>query len=302
MQPTINARYRYGILLISILLHLLLLSALLGVIYEAGYPYFDSAGDTTSKPVQGSVVHFMQEPNAKPFTAMAASSAVADTAAVSTPDSPDTNRRDPSHDQIRDTTPVTVPPTVAAEFSDEKNIGSTFVSHAPPEGSGQAAVTGRKKIKTAPKPPDKTGEHALTFGNLAQGFIQSASAYRQQSMDPIDERQRVAFNTYAKKSWGYLQQSFRGNYRLIHLAKDLNTKVVIKMTLTKEGKILDLTLEHPHKTHELKEIEAILLRAAKAGGLFPPMPKILNRDIITISLDLGINARQGFHLYDFIGL
>jgi hypothetical protein len=159
---------------------------------------------------------------------------------------------------------------------------------AKPTAPKQAA----KKIvrKMAQRPP-LTPAQAQALSKLAQGFMQSTHAER--GGTPSDDIAQLATQRYTTKIWNYLKQTFNAEQNAMVLSKDVNTYIVLKITLNKQGKLVDVGCDGPQRTRDVLKFEDAILAAVRKVGLFPPMPDSFKKDQYTIVLPIHIRLAQG---------
>lgn len=140
----------------------------------------------------------------------------------------------------------------------------------------------------------------VTMGQIAQGFLKSLQQQAGHNPGTTIDAEQLARQRYGTRVWTLLSNSYRATKMPTHLLGDITTQAIIVLTIKKDGTLLNIEMQHPNKSHDLREIESIILKAAKTAGLFPPIPNQFNVDTITLSFPLGIKGHQGVHVYDFM--
>lgn len=140
----------------------------------------------------------------------------------------------------------------------------------------------------------------LTMGDIARGFIKSMHQEKGANPGTVIDSDQLARQRYGTRVWTLLRHSYQATRVPTHLFKNLSTDAVLVLTIKKDGTLAQVELQHPNKTHDLREIESILAKAAKTAGLYPPVPQQFNVDTITLSFPLGIRCHEGVHMYDLI--
>lgn len=149
------------------------------------------------------------------------------------------------------------------------------------------------------RPQSAGTSSGLTLGDITRGFLKSVQQEHGRSPQATDS-ENIARQRYSTRVWSILKQSYRAHRSPTYLLSDLSTQATLTIQLNKEGQLLQIKLEHPNKTHDLYEVEQIIINAAKKAGLYPPIPPTFNANTITLSYPLMISVKEGVHVYDFV--
>jgi hypothetical protein len=142
----------------------------------------------------------------------------------------------------------------------------------------------------------KTGlPPSLTFASIAKGFLEST----RQEAGMVDVAQQdalaIARSRYSTRVLSDIKQAVNCNKNQFFSVKTIDKTTKISLTISEQGQLLAFNLISSEKTKPLVELEHILSQAAYSVGLFPAIPKILNKKTITISFPLTISLEQGMN-------
>jgi len=147
--------------------------------------------------------------------------------------------------------------------------------------------------------PSGHGTSKISLADLTQGFLQSAQNERGAMPKKDSVGQDLALSRYYARIWSALRQSFNIEQELLQLRNSTTTDTLLILTIDKGGAVLQVSLQHPQKTPELRVIEESLRHAALNAGLLPPPPKVLlgTSDRVSLRLPLRVDAKSGNHSY-----
>lgn len=172
------------------------------------------------------------------------------------------------------------------EIQDLKNktiIQDNFAYHPPSPQKTTASSHQRKK---------------LTLAEITKGFIQSvAKEHAQQTMSPPDLTTPLSLQIYQTKVFALLQRSLNSLKKVLYAQEASATHVTLTLTIDCKGNLLALSLS---PTPRLEMIKNWFITAAKNVGLFPPIPKSLNKKTITLQYPIYIETTKGFGSYSLM--
>ncbi len=165
----------------------------------------------------------------------------------------------------------------------------------------QKAPAAKSSARThhAPQKLAMPGTQGLSIGDITRGFLQSQQQEHGRTPQGLDG-ESLARQRYSTRVWSILKNAYRAHRAPTYLLSDLSTQANLVLQLNKRGQLISISLEHPNKTHDLYEVEQLIVRAAKKAGLYPPIPPTFKADTITLSYPLMISIKEGVHTYDFI--
>ncbi len=199
------------------------------------------------------------------------------------------------------------PATAGEETSEESATATEEISESSASEIPERpfALPEFEVSKQVPKPKKKKKNldgvpGNLTLGDIARGFIKSIHQEKGANPGTVLDSDQLARQRYGTRVWTLLRHSYQAPRMPTHLFNNLSTDAVLVLTIKKDGSLANIELQHRNKTHDLKEIESILAKAAKTAGLYPPIPQQFNVDTITLSFPLGIRCHEGVHMYDLL--
>lgn len=161
---------------------------------------------------------------------------------------------------------------------------------APPKPAAPKQAAKKIVRKMAQRKP-LTPAQAQALSKFAQGFMQSMNA--ELGGKPSDDLAKLATQRYTTKIWNYLKQTFNAEKNLMVLSKNVDTYIVLKITLNKQGKLIDTACDGPQRTQDVVKFEDALLTAVRRTGLFPPMPDSFKKEEMTVVIPIRIKLAQG---------
>jgi hypothetical protein len=181
------------------------------------------------------------------------------------------------------------------------STGIKTIHHAGTTGSSQASrKTGtphksltladitRSYVKQVHKEQNETGHYTYNKNGSSSGSVAHGIYAPPASGVALSEQ------LYASKLYNLLEQSAQAYSNQIYSCNDLDMQTIIEVTIEKNGKILDVTLNPPIPE---KDMERALCLIVKKVGLFPPIPRQFHKQRIILSIPIHIHSRQGFASY-----
>lgn len=145
------------------------------------------------------------------------------------------------------------------------------------------------------------------LAKLSTGFfnkVEQASQQEEEIYNGTHTAQHQLNSTmeqrYYAKIWQVLKMAFDSQKKPVYLGKNVATHATLHITIARNGALIDVGLQHTRKTPEIETIEQTLVGAARAVGMFPPVPKVFSADPFIMKLPININTHFGLHNYDLV--
>jgi len=174
-------------------------------------------------------------------------------------------------------------------------ITDTLGAQTPQPAPDQQAVTPKQAVKKIVRKlaqrPRITPAQAQALSKIAQGFMKSMNA--ELGGKPSDDLTQLARQRYTTKLWNCLKQTFNAERNFLILSKNVNTYLVLKITVNKQGKLIDTAFDNQKLNPELLKFGNVLLASVHKVGLFPPLPESFKKDEVTFVMPIHVRLSQG---------
>lgn len=139
---------------------------------------------------------------------------------------------------------------------------------------------------------------AITLADIARGYMHHVAQEQEHTMETqirsLPSSKQMALQVYSTKIFALLEQAAKVNKKMLYAPEDRTTNAILILTIGRDGKLLEACLTPP--LHE-KEVRDWLFSFINQVGLFPPIPKHLKQEKITLQYPLKIDMQQGFGTY-----
>jgi len=153
-------------------------------------------------------------------------------------------------------------------------------------------------FKSTAKKSESPKKKTISLADIAKGYMQKIVYDREHNVETqlrsLPTSKQMALQVYSTKIFGLLEQAAKVNQKMLYAPENHTTDAALMLTIDRDGKLLEAHLIP--QLHE-KEIREWLFNFVKQVGLFPPIPKHLKKDKITLHYPLKINIHQGFGTY-----
>jgi len=209
--------------------------------------------------------------------------------------------------------------SIATTFPAEKTGHNDNSSPNAPGISSRSFPAARHQLNNrASHPSSRSRKQTLTLADLTHSFMNHVRDDRQTKYNYDPQRKsggmgmpgfhspanracdgkELAIQMYATKVFMLLQQSANAYSSLVYAHADIDEQFFLEITIDHEGKLIRTAINPPLKE---KDIESAIQKIAERVGLFPPIPKHFNTDVITLTTPFDIQFRKGFDRLMIIG-
>ena len=149
-----------------------------------------------------------------------------------------------------------------------------------------------------PKQKTTTEKRSLSLADIARGYMRHVAQEQENTVETqlrsLPTSKQMALQVYATKIFGLLEQAAKVNRKMLYAPENRTADAILILTIDQSGALVEASLTPP--LHE-KEIREWLFSFIDKVGLFPPIPKHLKKEKITLNFPLKIDMHQGFGTY-----
>ncbi len=138
----------------------------------------------------------------------------------------------------------------------------------------------------------------LGLADIAKGYMRQVNQERENTVEhslrSLPESKQMALYIYTTKMYDILEQTAKATQKMLYAPQNRTVDATLMVTINQDGELLEVQLIP--QLHE-KEVRDALLNIVNRAGLFPPIPKHLKKEKLTLSYPIKINMHQGFNTY-----
>jgi len=257
-------------------------------------------------------------PAAKKEMAMAPQQPFQEEESIEPPQPEELSQKEPIKDLIDKRDPAETIPQEQDEDSEPAEGEQPQEEHSPtekleitPPHEEETVVTEPEHevvLRQLPKPKQikrKKEQHAsgqkkkpLSLADIAKGYMRQVNQERENTVEhslrSLPESKQMALYIYTTKMYDILEQTAKATQKMLYAPQNRTVDATLMVTINQDGELLEVQLTP--QLHE-KEIRDALLNIVNRAGLFPPIPKHLKKEKLTLSYPIKINMHQGFNTY-----
>ncbi|TET06054.1 hypothetical protein E3J79_03275 [Candidatus Dependentiae bacterium] len=138
----------------------------------------------------------------------------------------------------------------------------------------------------------------LNLAEIVQGYMHHVAQEQEQSVETqirsLPSSKQLALQVYSTKIFTLIEQAAKVNQKMLYASGNHTTDATLILTVDQNGKLIEAYLTPPLQEKEVREWIFTFIHKV---GLFPPIPKHLKKEKITLSYPLKIDIQQGFGTY-----
>lgn len=186
------------------------------------------------------------------------------------------------------------------DFTEEsqQDNSSKIVETQKPLTATDTIFEDQNKKKLTKKQNKPKRKKSLSLSDIAKGYMRHAQQAREDtvehSMQSLPKNKQMALYVYTTRLYDILEQTARVSQKVLYAPHNRKVDATLLLTINQDGELIEVHLAP--QLHE-KEIRDALLGVVNRAGLFPPIPKHLNKEKLTLSYPIKINMHEGFNTY-----